>query len=214
MDKKLLEDKPTVNYSTAARAYGFDVFSAGGDTNSAPDSGFHNDAFIAGEGVRWLRTNAREARRTGEPFFMVASFLNPHDIMYGNGNVPGQPPVQKPVVPEATPPPPASSIYERRWSFTLPASLQESLTAPGMPSALSEYNKGWNGWSGTIPPNRKDMWSVFYNYYLNTISDEDRAPLRRQAFWSQLASPRGVWWIGRREDVHLSNSSSAPYASA
>jgi arylsulfatase A-like enzyme len=64
MDKKLLEDKPTVNYSTAARAYGFDEFSAGGDTNSAPDSGFHND----------------------------------------------QPPVQKPVVPEAAPSPPPSSI--------------------------------------------------------------------------------------------------------
>ena len=175
MDKKLLEDKPTVNYSTAARAYGFDVFSAGGDTNSAPDSGFHNDAFIAGEGVRWLRTNAREARRTGEPFFMVASFLNPHDIMYGNGNVPGQPPVQKPVVPEATPPPPPSSIYERRWSFTLPASLQESLTAPGMPSALLEYQKGWDAWSGVIPTDRKDMWSIFYNYYLNTIQDNDRS---------------------------------------
>jgi len=175
MDKKLLEDKPTVNYSTAARAYGFDVFSAGGDTNSAPDSGFHNDAFIAGEGVRWLRTNAREARRTGQPFFMVASFLNPHDIMFGNGNVPGQPPVQKPIVPEAAPPPPASSIYERKWSFTLPASVQESLTAPGMPSALLEYQKGWDGWSGVIPTDRKDMWSIFYDYYLNTIQDNDRS---------------------------------------
>ena len=175
MDKRLLEDKPTVNYSTAAQAYGLDVFSAGGDTNSAPDSGFHNDAFIAGEGVRWLRTNAREARRTGQPFFMVASFLNPHDIMFGNGNIPGQPPVQKPIVPEAAPPPPASSIYERKWSFTLPASVQESLTAPGMPSALLEYQKGWDSWSGVIPTDRKDMWSIFYDYYLNTIQDNDRS---------------------------------------
>ena len=175
MDKKLLEDKPTVNYSTAARAYGFDVFSAGGDTNSAPDSGFHNDAFIAGEGVRWLRTNAREARRTGEPFFMVASFLNPHDIMFGNGNIPGEPPVQKPIVPEAAPPPPANSIYEKKWSFTLPASVQESLTAPGMPGALLEYREGWDRWSGVIPTDRKDMWSIFYDYYLNTIQDNDRS---------------------------------------
>src|SRR5499433_147882 len=175
MDQKLLETKPTVNYSTALRPYGFDVFSAGGDIGSDPDSGFVNEAFIAGESVRWLRTNASEARRTGQPFFMVASFLNPHDIMFGNGNVPGQLPVQKPLLPYAAPPPPANSIYERKWSFTLPASLQESLSAPGMPRAMLEYQKGWNGWSGVIPTDRKDMWSIFYNYYLNTIQDNDRS---------------------------------------
>src|SRR5262252_1297284 len=33
MDKANLDPKPTVNYSTAEQAYGFDVFSASGDTN-------------------------------------------------------------------------------------------------------------------------------------------------------------------------------------
>src|SRR5215831_16642035 len=175
MDKKVLQDKPTINYDMALQPYGFDVFSVGGDTNSAPDSGFHNDAYIAGEGVRWLRVHAGESRRTGQPFFMVASFLNPHDIMFGNGNIPGQPPVQKPVVPYAAPPPPPDSIYEKRWSFTLPASVQESLTAPGMPGALLQYLQGWDGWSGVIPTDRTDMWGIFYNYYLNTIRDNDRS---------------------------------------
>src|SRR5215469_8859111 len=113
MDKQLLVPKPTVNYTTAAEPYGFDVFSAGGDIGSEPRSGFDNDPFIAGESVRWLRVNASEARRTHQPFLMVASFVNPHDIMYGNGNVSGQPPVQKPVVPWVLPPPPANSIYEK-----------------------------------------------------------------------------------------------------
>jgi arylsulfatase len=174
MDKAILTPKPTVNYSQAAQPYGFDVFSAGGDIGSGPLSGFDNDAFIAGESVRWLRVATAEARRTGQPFFMVASLLNPHDIMFGDGNVPGQPPVQKPVAPEATPPPPPSSIYEKKWSFTLPASLTESLTAPGMPNTFLEYQKGWDGWSGSIPTDRKDMWTIYYNYYLNTIRDGDR----------------------------------------
>jgi arylsulfatase A-like enzyme len=43
-----------------------------------------------------------------------------------------------------------------------------------MPKALLEYQKGWDGWSGTIPTDRKDMWTIFYNYYLNTIRDSDR----------------------------------------
>src|SRR6516165_5533312 len=174
MDKAILDPKPTINYSTAFQPYGFDVASAGGDIGSAPDSGFDNDAFIAGEAVRWLRVHANEARRIGKPFFMVASFVNPHDIMYGNGNIPGQPEVQKPVVPWVVPPPPANSIYEKKWSFKLPPSLDESLTGPGMPKALSEYDKGWDGWSGTIPTDRKDMWTIFYNYYLNDIQDVDR----------------------------------------
>jgi arylsulfatase A-like enzyme len=175
MDKDILDPKPTVNYSDAAQAYGFDIFGAGGDIGSTPDSGFDNDLFIAGESARCLRTIANDARSKSKPFFMVASFVNPHDIMYGDGNVPGQPPVQIPVVPSAIPPPPANSIYEKTWSFTLPASLDESLAAAGMPDALTEYKTGWDGWSGTIPTDRKDMWTIFYNYYLNAIADVDRS---------------------------------------
>jgi arylsulfatase A-like enzyme len=175
MDKDLLDVKPTVNYSAAAKPYGFDVFSAAGDIGSAPESGYHNDAFIAGESVRWLRESAAAARQTGQPFFMVTGFLNPHDIMYANANVPGQPAVQIPVVPQATPPPPRNTIYQRMWPFSLPASLSELLTAPGMPPAFIQYQKGWNGWSGTIPADRRDMWTIFYNYYLNDIADVDRS---------------------------------------
>src|SRR5262245_1169821 len=73
MDKEILATKPTVNYSEVGKPYGFDVFSAGGDIGSDPQSGFDNDPFIVGEAVRWLRASVGEARRTGKPFFMVAS---------------------------------------------------------------------------------------------------------------------------------------------
>jgi arylsulfatase A-like enzyme len=175
MDKGILEPKPTVNYSGSIQPYGFDVFSAGGDIGSSPQSGFDNDPFIAGESVRWLRQNANDSRRGGKPFFMVASFVNPHDIMYGNANVPGEPAVEKAVSPKALPPLPANAIYQKSWPFMLSPSLQESLTGPGMPSALLEYKNGWDGWSGVIPTDRPDMWNIFYNYYLNAIRDEDRA---------------------------------------
>ena len=173
MDQSILDPKPGVNYSTIAQPYGFEVFSAGGDIGSTPDSGYDNDPFIAGESVRYLLETTPESRKTGQPFFMVASFVNSHDIMYGDGNVPGEPVVQKPIVPAAIPPTPANTIYEKTWPFTLPESLTQSLTAPGMPGALSEYKKGWDGWSGTIPTDRKDMWTIFYNYYLNAIQDLD-----------------------------------------
>jgi arylsulfatase len=44
-----------------------------------------------------------------------------------------------------------------------------------MPKALLEYKRGWDGWSGGIPTDRKDMWSIFHNYYLNCIRDQDRS---------------------------------------
>jgi arylsulfatase A-like enzyme len=175
MDKNILSAESTVNYTDAIKDYGFDVFSAGGDIGSAPYSGFDNDPFIAGESVRGLHTLAAEARRTGQPFFMITSLVNPHDVMYANANVPDREPIQKPVVPFAATPPPEDTLYKKQWDFSLPESLGESLTGAGMPAALLEYKKGWDAWSGAIPAERKDMWKIFYNYYLNAIADADRS---------------------------------------
>jgi arylsulfatase len=175
MDRPLLADRPTENYSAAAKPYGFDQFAATGDTPSGPHDGYTRDCYIAGEGVRWLRTNVPQSRRSGKPFFLVLSFLNPHDIMFADANVPGMATVQRPAVPLFMPPLPANALYERQWAFKLAPSLAESLTAPGMPAALAEYHKGWSGALGFVPTDRKDMWRIFYNYYLNCIRDNDRS---------------------------------------
>jgi arylsulfatase len=66
-------------------------------------------------------------------------------------------------------------LYQKEWEFALPPSLSESLTAPGMPAALAEYNKGWSDALGRIPADRPDMWRRFYSQYLNMIRDNDTA---------------------------------------
>jgi arylsulfatase len=175
MDKRLLATRGLENDGAAAKPYGFDVFSATGDTPSGPHDGYDRDCYIAGEGVRWLRTNVARMRDSREPFFLVLSFLNPHDIMFADANIPGMAPVQKPASPLFMPPLPANALYGRHWEFTLAPSLGESLTAKGMPGALEEYHKGWSGALGAVPSDRKDMWGIFYNYYLNCIRDNDRS---------------------------------------
>src|SRR5262245_7781431 len=164
LNLELLRAKKTANTSEALKPYGFDVFNSDGDTSGSQQQGFEEDTYFAAEGVRWLRRNATKLRQEGQPFFMVMSFLNPHDIMSADTNPPGKPPVQKPVMKGLLRPPPRSAIYERQWDFPLPPSLGESLEAPGMPPALFEYNKGWSGVFGTIPTERKDMWHTYYNY--------------------------------------------------
>jgi hypothetical protein len=64
------------------------------------------------------------------------SYLNPHDIMYADANVPGTPQVQKAVSKDAIVTPPQNSLYSQRWNTAPSPTLQESLSAPGMPPAL------------------------------------------------------------------------------
>jgi len=173
MLQAILNASNTVNYSTTLRPYGFDVFSAGGDTNSESNSGYKNDTLIAGEAGQWLRKEGLKSKTGDKPFLMVASFLNPHDIMYADVNAPGET-VQKSLAPRAMTTPPDNAIYRKEWDFKLPKSLGEKLDAPGMPSALAEYQRGWAGALGEIPANRPDMWKRFNNYYLNAIRDSDR----------------------------------------
>jgi len=170
----LLANINTTNTSTAMQPYGFDVYNADGDNRGGPLDGYLADDYYAGEGVRWLRANAPGLRAKRQPFLMVTSFVNPHDIMFSDANVPGQAPVQKAIAPGILSPRPPSVTYERQWRFALPRSLQESHKAPGMPPALGEYDSGWSGFFGGIPTDRKDMWSIYYNYYLNCLRDSDR----------------------------------------
>jgi arylsulfatase len=173
MNRELLQVSPSVDYHAALQPYGFDFFNLNGDRAGAPNEGYQGDRFYSAEAVTWLRTQAAQLQEKGQPFFMVVSFIKPHDIMFADGNIPGQPPVQKALGPVLTRPP-RNTIYTAKWKFSPPPGISESLTAPGMPPALGEYHKGWSGSLGFIPAYRADMWEGFYNYYLNLIRDNDR----------------------------------------
>lgn len=175
MDKTLLINvKNTVNYSTLAQPYGFDVFNPDGDVGGNPQQGYQDDGYFVGEAVRYLRQTVQATNASSKPFFMVVSLLNPHDIMYGDANLPNTPQAQQPGAPVILPPP-HNAIYAKTWQFNLPTTLQESLTAKGMPPALLQYQDGWSGALGFIPTDRKDMWHDYYNYYLNALRDNDHS---------------------------------------
>jgi arylsulfatase A-like enzyme len=173
MDLDLIPPKPTVNYSEALQPYGFDIYQPDGDKVGTPNQGYDTDVYTASESVRWLRGNVPKLRESGQSFFMIVSYLNPHDIMYADANVPGTPQVQKAVSNGAIVAPPKNSLYSQHWNSAPSPTIGESLSAPGMPAALAEYHTGWEGVLGTIPTNRPDMWQVFNDYYLNMIRDTD-----------------------------------------
>jgi arylsulfatase len=162
-----------VNYQKALVDYGFDTFAPDGDKTGAPDQGYHTDDYTVAEGNRWLRTHAHALNRQGKPWFLVVSLINPHDIMYANANLPGEK-VQVSGVNSTLTPPPANTLYEKKWDFPLSPSRLQPVDAPGRPPAQMQYHIGWSYWQGEIPARRADMWKRFYNYYLNLIRDNDR----------------------------------------
>ena len=170
MSRDFLAPDAAVNYSAALRPYGFDHFSPAGDSGGTPNSGYKNDVLTAGQAVQWLRTHG--VSQPGKPFFLVAGFVNPHDITYADANLPGESVQQSPVQHELTAPP-DNAIYRASWEFELPRSLTVPLDGAGMPSALAEYQKGWTDALGDIPTGRPEMWKNFYNYYLNMLRDSD-----------------------------------------
>lgn len=183
LNTKVLAAKRTDNTRTWLAPYGFDVYNADGDNHGDVYDGFAEDPYIAGAGIRWLRTNVPQFRKEGQPFCMVMSLVNPHDIMFADANVPGQARVQKALGPGLIAAPPRAAIYERRWDFKLPKSLGENLKGLGMPAGIYEYERGWAGIFGSIPADRKDMWYSYCNYYLNCLRDSDRT---LQQVWDAL----------------------------
>ena len=149
-----LQAKPPADTSKALQPYGFDVYQPDGDKTGRPGQGYQTDGYTGAESVRWLRENMPELNKSGQPFFMVVSFLNPHDIMYADANVPGTPQVQMAAVSGKLTVPLKTPAYSKRWHSALSQTLQESLSAPGMRAALTDYQLGWSGALGFIPADR------------------------------------------------------------
>ena len=173
MESDLIPPKPTVNYSEALQPYGFDIYQPDGDKTGAPDQGYKTDVYTASEGVRWLRGNVPKLRAVRATVFHDRELPQParHHVCgrqcTGNGpSAKGRPERRAHRAAE-------KFAVRQRWNTALSPTLQESLSAPGMPRALAEYNTGWSGVLGYIPTDRPDMWQVFNDYYLNMIRDTD-----------------------------------------
>lgn len=173
LEKSIIAPKDSVNYSTALKDYGFDRFAADGDKVGAPDQGYQVDSFTAAEAIRWLRSDAQRINAEGKPWFLVVSFVSPHDVMYADVSQPGEP-EQVSLVGQTINPPPANSLFQQRWSFDPSPSALEPLDARGRPHAQKTFQEGWSAFLGSIPTNAAAMWTDYYNYYLNLIQDNDR----------------------------------------
>jgi len=173
LDTDIVFPKPGVNYADALKKYGFDVWQSYGEVTGGPDQGYQVDGVIGADGIRWLRTNAERLRKADKRWFLVLSFINPHDIFFADVNPPGES-VQKGLKPGLTTVIPADAQSRKQWDFPMWSTLDESLRVPGRPGTHWEFYRGIANVMGEIPTKRRDMWRAYNNFYLNLLQENDR----------------------------------------
>ena len=170
---KVAVDAPMADYRKIIESYGFDDFFGLGDLIDSGLGGYSFDGFTADRVESWMRREGEDLRAKGQPWFMAVNFVNPHDVMYINSDLPGQ------VVQGKDPaihifPTPDDQLYQARWDdVPLPASRSQPLDAPGRPKAHLIYQAIQDMMVGAWPDEDR-RWHVLRNYYYNCIRDCDR----------------------------------------
>ena len=71
--------------------YGFSDYFGIGEIIAHTEGGFLHDAVITSMTRSWLRGQARRLAAENKPWFMAVNLVNPHDVMYYNTDLPGEP---------------------------------------------------------------------------------------------------------------------------
>jgi len=152
--------------------YGFADYDSVGDLIGHTLGGYENDHLVAGNAIRWLRTRGDELRQKGQPWFMVTSLVNPHDIMYFNADPPGVKKQDSGKLLMKIARAPRHPLYERTYDHPLPKTLFQSLTEKGRPRAHTEAVRCNNMFLGAVAMERA-YWKRFQDYYFNCIAHVD-----------------------------------------
>jgi arylsulfatase A-like enzyme len=170
-------DAPFADYRKIIKSYGFDDFFGVGDINDTTLGGYNYDDTTTAFVTRWLRTKGEELRAAGKPWYLAVNFVNPHDVMYVDSDLPGET-VQGKTHSMPIARPPADEIYQATWDeVPLPSSRGQSFNAPGRPRGQKIYQEVQDVLVGAWPDEDR-RWRLLRNYYYNCIRDCDQQVAR------------------------------------
>ena len=153
--------------------YGFSDYTGIGDSIGMTLGGYLNDAWIAAFSNRWLRARGQKLNADGTPWFLAVNFVNPHDVMFYNTDLPGEKVQEQDRVLGEIRREPMYGLYEQQWDVDLPESRMQPWDADNRPSAHFDFQKARSGLVGEFP-NDDGRWRRLLNYYFNCIQDVDR----------------------------------------
>ncbi|MEM9491434.1 MAG: sulfatase-like hydrolase/transferase, partial [Myxococcota bacterium] len=175
---------PRTTTEVAMQQYGFNDFQHDGDLLSFAREGYTHDGRVAAEALYWLDTwvNYRTEESQDRPFFLVCSFVNPHDIMTvdidSEGTIQQQPERAASLMPIMGPP--DHALYREQYAVELCDSWRRDFnreTHESKPSAHREFDRIFTSFFVDIPKDEA-MWKAYVNYYINCYRDVDRHMMR------------------------------------
>jgi len=169
-------DAPFDQYRKIIQSYGFQDFFGVGDINDTTLGGYNYDDTTTAFVTRWLRTKGEELRTAGTPWYLAVNFVNPHDVMYVDSDLPGET-IQGKSTAMPIARPPADAIYQAEWDTPLPATRDQSFNAPGRPPGQKIYQEVQDVLVGAWPDEDR-RWRLLRNYYYNCIRDCDQEVVR------------------------------------
>jgi arylsulfatase A-like enzyme len=164
-------DAPLLAYRKIIESYGFEDFFGVGDINDTTLGGYNYDGTTTAFVTRWLRTKGEELRAAGKPWYLAVNFVNPHDVMFVDSDLPGET-VQGKAAAFPIARPPASDFYRADWNVALPATRGQPFDAPGRPRGQKIYQEVQDVLVGAWPDEDR-RWRLLRNYYYNCIRDCD-----------------------------------------
>ncbi len=166
-------DAPLRKYRETIESYGFKDFFGVGDLIDGTLGGYSYDDSTLASAITWLRTEAETLRTKGQPWYLAVNFVNPHDVMYYDSDLPTQK-VQglSHAMPIARAP--DDELYAATWdNQPLPSSRHQSFDSPGRPVGQKLYQQVLDLMVGQWPDEDR-RWKALRDYYFNAIRDCDR----------------------------------------
>jgi arylsulfatase len=143
--------------------YGFSDFQAWGDMFGSPLQGEMLDGTVVMQTVDWLEN---KALALDQPWLLISSLVNPHDIMYfysdADAEFPENGPNMKEILHKAQ-----NLGFFKDWDPDLPANFADDLSQ--QPEGVRSYKEAIRVTYGIPPDNRDDLWKARRNYLINCM---------------------------------------------
>ena len=154
-------------HEDALERYGFADYQQWGDMFGAPLQGEQLDGAATFETVDWLE---HRAPRLDQPWLLVCSLINPHDVMFLQSD-----PVEEPH-PQGAMAGIQTTVqrlgwFQAEWDVDLPGNLDDDLRL--QPFGVRSYKETIDLNYGRIPDGREDLWRVRRNYLVNCMRRVD-----------------------------------------